>query len=186
MPAPPPPPPQFAPPPPSKFVVQAPPAPISQDCVYSSWTPWSQCTAQCDSTAFISRTRTVLKEASGYGQKCSPAALEEWQECRGEPCARDCVMAEWTAWSGCSSECGHGQPQRWRKIASPAVDGGAPCGPSEETEPCQDKPCVVDCVMAPWSGWSDCSESCGEGRRQRLRSILTPASNGGLACGPAE
>ncbi len=38
----------------------------------------------------------------------------------------------------------------------------------------------VDCVLSPWSAWSTCTN----GQQTRTRTILTPPSNGGLACGP--
>ena len=37
----------------------------------------------------------------------------------------------------------------------------------------ENRPCKVD----RWSRWSDCSESCGVGKRVRTRSILRPSNN---------
>lgn len=36
----------------------------------------------------------------------------------------------------------------------------------------------INCVVSAWSAWSDCIEST----RTRTRTIITPASNGGVAC----
>ncbi|KRZ35694.1 Spondin-1, partial [Trichinella pseudospiralis] len=40
----------------------------------------------------------------------------------------------------------------------------------------------VDCVVSGWSDWSECSQTCGRGRRERVRTVVTPARNGGQPC----
>eukprot|EP01127_Copromyxa_protea_P010250 TRINITY_DN2485_c0_g1_i1.p1 TRINITY_DN2485_c0_g1~~TRINITY_DN2485_c0_g1_i1.p1 ORF type:complete len:1772 (+),score=339.78 TRINITY_DN2485_c0_g1_i1:19-5334(+) len=52
----------------------------------------------------------------------------------------------------------------------PAVNGAIPLGPA------------VNCVWSAWSQWSLCSQSCGTGDRRATRTVVTPASNGGVAC----
>ena len=42
--------------------------------------------------------------------------------------------------------------------------------------------CPVDCVVGPWSDWSECSETCGGGIQIRTREVLEPAQNGGAGC----
>jgi len=39
----------------------------------------------------------------------------------------------------------------------------------------------VDCVLSEWSEWSECDSECGQ--QSRTRTVITPASNGGNACG---
>jgi len=59
-----------------------------------------------------------------------------------------------------------------------------PC--DTESSPCNTQACAVNCVMGEWQSWGPCSATCGGGNTHRTRTTLTPASNGGTACGPTE
>ncbi|KAF7283544.1 hypothetical protein GWI33_000285 [Rhynchophorus ferrugineus] len=41
---------------------------------------------------------------------------------------------------------------------------------------------AIDCMVTPWSPWSQCSATCGIGVEERFRMIKRPAQNGGKAC----
>lgn len=41
---------------------------------------------------------------------------------------------------------------------------------------------VIDCMMAPWSDWSECSVTCGVGVIMKTRMIKVEPQNGGKRC----
>lgn len=55
---------------------------------------------------------------------------------------------------------------------------GVGCSPDNEPQPS-----AQDCVMSDWSEWSECSDTCDSGTQTRTRAVVTPSSDGGLACG---
>merc|ERR1719163_2116911 len=72
-------------------------------------------------------------------------------------------------------------------------DGAYCAGASEETFPCNPDPgqvfppkCEkaepVNCVLTPFSGWSQCTAPCGGGMQVARREIVTYAANGGTPC----
>mmetsp|Transcript_16815 Transcript_16815/g.32801 ORF Transcript_16815/g.32801 Transcript_16815/m.32801 type:complete len:1225 (-) Transcript_16815:186-3860(-) len=44
-------------------------------------------------------------------------------------------------------------------------------------------PSQQSCQTSPWSEWSACSRSCGQGVQKRTRTVIQPAQFGGAACG---
>ena len=45
----------------------------------------------------------------------------------------DCTWEQWTSWSSCSSSCGQGRRNRYRRIQSHEENGGSCDGASVET-----------------------------------------------------
>ena len=41
---------------------------------------------------------------------------------------------------------------------------------------------LVNCQWSPWGEWSQCSNTCGTGHKQKSRWIKTNAKNGGEPC----
>ena len=39
-----------------------------------------------------------------------------------------------------------------------------------------------DCQVGKWTAWSECSNSCGRGQKQRKRAIIQEAAFGGKPC----
>lgn len=129
------------------------------DCSVSSWSDWSECSAEGTKT----RTRFIEIQPERGGIGCP--VLEETVNC-----PIDCVMSDWSDWSECSLD---GTKTRTRTIITPAMNGGVECGPLEEIGNCP-----VDCVVSDWSDWSDCVNH----ERTKTRTIITQPLNGGIGC----
>lgn len=173
------------------------------DCMVTPWSEWSECSLTCRGEGIDGkqmRSRMIKVPSANGGTPC-PDDLSEAQPCYGADtlprCAvgwplsggrgADCMMSPWSDWSECSSQCGLGNMTRQRMIKQPAQPGGLPC-PADlvATKICFATRCnVVDCMVTPWSDWSQCSATCGMGKTMRQRMVKVPAANGGTPC-PAD
>lgn len=93
----------------------------------------------------------------------------------------DCEVSMWDA-GDCSVTCGGGVQQLSRSVLT-APQGGASCPPLTMERRCSTDGCPVDCKVAQWTGWSDCSAECGGGVMQRVRKVILQDQNGGKGCG---
>uniref|UniRef100_A0A3B4E5X1 Hemicentin 1 n=1 Tax=Pygocentrus nattereri TaxID=42514 RepID=A0A3B4E5X1_PYGNA len=94
-------------------------------------------------------------------------------------------FSEWMEWGACSVSCGTGIQKRLRQCNNPRpANGGHHCaGSDSETRSCKGKPCPVDGQWSEWSDWEECSRTCGQGNRTRIRTCSKPpAQHGGRAC----
>ncbi|XP_034438633.1 hemicentin-1 isoform X1 [Hippoglossus hippoglossus] len=94
-------------------------------------------------------------------------------------------FSEWAEWGPCSVSCGVGAQKRQRQCNNPLpANGGRHCaGLEKETRGCQGKPCPVDGNWSDWSLWEECSRTCGQGNRTRIRTCSDPpVQHGGRLC----
>ncbi|XP_071943965.1 uncharacterized protein [Antedon mediterranea] len=93
-----------------------------------------------------------------------------------EGCPVDGKWSEWSEWSRCSSNCGNGHRYHIRSCDSPRpLNAGEMCpGSSLEKSRCFENNCTetVGVHFSPWSHWSHCSMTCGEGVRQSIRRCI--------------
>lgn len=160
----------------------------AEDCVWGTWTEWSECSRTCDGGQKL-RNRTVLQAPSKSGKACH--ALESVNEiatCGTASCAssscHDGVWHDWGAWGQCSRACAGGLKWRHRKVAVEAAACGEPAvGPAMEASRCNEFPCEEDrdCVMGLWTSWSECSASC-YGQQLRKREIVQHGTGHGKWC----
>eukprot|EP00397_Hematodinium_sp_SG-2012_P003630 GEMP01003638.1.p1 GENE.GEMP01003638.1~~GEMP01003638.1.p1 ORF type:complete len:1065 (+),score=235.50 GEMP01003638.1:215-3409(+) len=145
------------------------------DCKIGSWGPWGSCSVSCNGGIHY-REREISTYPANRGQACN-ANIREVSSCNMHTCSKqiDCVWGEWSEWGVCSKECSGGQRHRYRHVDKMAHHGGAPCEPNDSAfiEPCNEQECggVKFCAFAPWSSWSGCSVTCGEGKSTRHRQL---------------
>ncbi|MCJ8749980.1 hypothetical protein PDJAM_G00193750 [Pangasius djambal] len=94
-------------------------------------------------------------------------------------------FSEWMEWGACSVSCGPGVQKRLRRCNNPQpANGGRHCsGSDSDARSCQGKPCPVDGQWSEWTAWEECSRTCGQGNRTRVRTCSKPpAQHGGRTC----
>eukprot|EP00438_Fugacium_kawagutii_P018140 Skav231603 [mRNA] locus=scaffold232:439003:443847:+ [translate_table: standard] len=183
---------------------------VAKDCQWGEWLSWGtcddnrfctwaewtgECSKSCDARLSTRHRGMVLLpkvENNKCGTPCS-GSLHETKTC-DSPCNPpvDCELSEWTEWSGCANttEKGFvgGQRYRERKVTTPPKHGGLACyGDMTQTKACKGdlpEPCNSAAAgqFGSWQSWSDCSTTCGEGYRSRLRAVAKMADAGGQQC----
>ena len=95
---------------------------------------------------------------------------------------RPCEVSAWGEWSKCTQSCASGLQSRTRTVTKRAEDGGAACPGMKQTQPCNEKPCPIDCVVKSWGAWGKCTQPCGGGTQTTTRGIRTTPQHGGKKC----
>lgn len=177
----------------------------SIDCDVNGWEKWSKC-ASCQDNQ--NRTREVKQYPNAGGLPCPP--LFESRACNHDGKCKPCDYLKCTApqicWpdnvtftamcvtptnceisevkmTECTKSCGTGTLMKYQNITKEATYGGNCTLPPPVTEDCNTQPCPIDCSWSDWTGFSECTTSCGNGQRDRTRNITIPAQFGGTCPG---
>lgn len=144
--------------------------PNYSDCRFTDWSDWSSCSSTCG-RGIRTRTRSFINENAHLTGSCSQADLIEKEVCLSECIGNTtCVTRDWSEWSQCSVDCGHGHKRRTR---SPIGVLKRPCKSLElvQVESCEGESpncnggtydASTNCRVTEWSKWSDCSVACGK------------------------
>lgn len=157
---------------------------IGIDCSWEQWSEWQE----CDGSQQV-RRREIIHPADAVGEPCQGVQVETKGCGKDVTLPSDCdaaVFSAWSEWSPCPKSCGGAQSSRSR-IIKPHMHGGLHCsGTLLETQPCGQVSCPNSpntvCQYSQWSRWSQCSVSCGEGYKERSRTIALPALGGVEGC----
>merc|ERR1711871_131826 len=156
------------------------PCPI--DCVEDKWGSFSPCTNTCGTNGLQFRTRGVIVKPMYGGKACK--ALRQTVPCNRTPCPVHCEMNAWGSFGACTHTCGPlGLMTRSRTVKVAATHNGDVCPAKLNIRSCNNDACPVDCELASWSSWSECSYTCNGGSRTRSRKIATQPAYGGAQCG---
>ena len=175
--------------------------PCEDECEFSTWTAFSDCSLTCGRGS-KSRTRRVLFKnstlsAAERNQTCPHIKADQLIErdpCNDFPCLEyGWVASEWLTCIPANDvdSCGDGIEERHVNCETLTDHvfvslqfcfsvGVAP----NRTRSCH-VPCPVDCVVGNWSAWSVCNGSCdshGLGYETRTRDMLVAPADGGRPC----
>lgn len=87
------------------------------NCDMGEWSGWTSCSAKCGG-GIKQRIRHVKQRAQHGGKVCGAETQSEG--CSTEACDKDCTLASWSRWGGCSKACGGGFQERTRRAVAPA------------------------------------------------------------------
>ena len=150
------------------------------DCSVGEFGDFSVCSKTCGGGT-QARSRKVITPKTGNGKECP--TLSETIVCNTQSCPRNCTVTPFSDFGECSKTCGGGSKSRFRDIIQNQTGTGLPCPTLSETVECNTQSCNLgDCVVTPFSDFSECSKTCGGGSKSRFRDILVPQSGTGLPC----
>eukprot|EP01052_Picozoa_sp_SAG31_P007864 SAG31_NODE_383_length_16451_cov_8.412977_6_plen_1261_part_00 len=164
--------------------------PAVVDCE-GAWIASNDCSEPCGPNGVRDQSYVVFRAAQNGGLDCANAeTVPSPRPCNTHvQCPVDC-SGDWGEWGACSLPCGGGNSTRSYAVLQEPQHGGAEC-PEQDTSQsvaCNTEPCPppppqpTDCVGS-WSGYGECSHSCGpNGLHQRTYAISQIASNGGVPC----
>merc|ERR1740130_944393 len=122
--------------------------PCPVNCKLETWSGWSKCSSKCGG-GLATRVRDVLTPMQYDGKPCS--ATSQAKQCNVEACEKDCVLHEWTKWTGCSKDCDGGSKKRMRMIKEPA-EGVGKCADQWGEARLQYEDCASHRCVVPTAG----------------------------------
>ncbi|XP_060786809.1 properdin-like [Neoarius graeffei] len=159
---------------------------------WSEWGAWEPCSVTCE-RGFRTRTRTCSNPPPKYGGVCEGHSLEA-ETCDTETvCPTHGGWSAWGNWDACKETCkveGLLAPEQYRHRTCtnppPSLEprGNNCLGSNVDTQSCTGLPfCPVNGNWGDWSAPSDCSVTCGVGKKTQYRECDNPAPKyGGRDC----
>jgi hypothetical protein len=136
------------------------------DCLLSDYGEWGACDKD---SGLKTRERTIIFNGRNGGTPCG-------QLTDSTDCLVHCEASQWGTFTACvKSGTKVGTMRRARSVVVTAKNSGNTCALEEEEK------CPLDCVLTPWSEWSECNFQFKS--QTRARSITSQPLNGGLRCG---
>eukprot|EP00730_Choanoeca_flexa_P013238 TRINITY_DN5104_c0_g1_i1.p1 TRINITY_DN5104_c0_g1~~TRINITY_DN5104_c0_g1_i1.p1 ORF type:complete len:1330 (+),score=282.97 TRINITY_DN5104_c0_g1_i1:111-4100(+) len=176
----------------------------NQCCGFPAWsdyTPITSCSQTCGGgvrtlqrTCEASSTSHPACNNARPGSTCTLAAIglneTTTGTCNQQCCPTDADWSAWSEWGECPSICSGGSRNRTRTcIASDCPSGVVACGTlgdvDVDTQSCAPSP-PIDGTFGPWSDWSACNASCGNGTRTRTRTCRSARCGGSQVCNPLQ
>ena len=132
------------------------------DCEWSSYGPWSPCSATCGD-GIRTATRTVVQKETNGGKPCTGSGTKN-EQCIDKPCPSMFVRKLYLLISYLTKN--DKLPKTTDYFFSPKLGVVEP----------------KDCIWSLWSNWSPCTASCGQGVQKATRTISQQAENNGKEC----
>lgn len=149
---------------------------------WTRWAEWNDCSATCGNGT-QQRSRSCTNPTPMYGGTDCVGETSQVRRCFPRHCPVDCVWESWGEWTHCSLLCGGGLQFQVREKQVEKYGGRSCDGLPVQNRSCNTHFCPINGIWTPWSNWTDCSESCGNGTKYRERSCSAPApEHGGKDC----
>uniref|UniRef100_A0A665VKH1 SCO-spondin n=1 Tax=Echeneis naucrates TaxID=173247 RepID=A0A665VKH1_ECHNA len=157
----------------------------------SPWGPWTPCSLSCGGLGLKTRSRSCTQPVPTHGGRDCKGPRQETTYCQAPDCPdEDSGFSPWSLWSSCTKTCTDAlnlaTKSRHRECVKPPCSGKTHQEKACNLPQCQDggevckgDDCVrKNCSWTEWGHWAACSRSCGVGQQHRIRTFLSPGTNG--------